>query len=95
MGRRNKRLEVCLQERSKVITDRFRAYEPPHLETLWTDQVAVGANCLYSLTSVNGVHLFQNSMNVISHRKLGEIEVRSDFLICETLGNESNQLLLA
>jgi hypothetical protein len=34
-------------------------------------------------------------MNMISHRKLREIEVKSDFLICETLGDESNQLLLA
>ncbi len=81
--------------RSKVITNRFRAYVSPHLESLWTDQVAVSANCLYSFTSADGVHLFQNSMNMISHRKLREIEVKSDFLICETLGDESNQLLLA
>jgi len=34
-------------------------------------------------------------MDVIPHGELREIQARSDFLICEALGDESNQLLLA
>ena len=33
-------------------------------------------------------------MNVIPHRKLRKIQVRSDFLIGETFGDKSHQLLL-
>src|SRR6266850_5164493 len=62
---------------------------------LWTDGVAVCANCLHGLASAPNIHLFQDSMDVIPHRKLRKVQVRSDFLICETLGHESDQLLLA
>ena len=36
--------------------------------------IAVGANCFYGFTSVPGVHLFQNAMDMISHGKLRKIE---------------------
>ena len=60
-----------------------------------TDRVAVGANGFHCLAPAPGVHLFQDSMDVIPHRKLRKIQVRSDFLICEPFGDESDQLLLA
>ena len=60
-----------------------------------TNGVAVGADGFHGFTSAAGVHLFQNVVDVIAHRKLGKIQVRSDFFVCETFGDESNQLLLA
>ncbi len=65
------------------------------VESLGTNLVAVGANGFDGLTSNARVHLFQDSMEVIPHRKLREIQVRSDFLVCEAFGDESDQLLLA
>jgi len=61
---------------------------------LWTDGVAVCANCLHGLASAPNIHLFQDSMDVIPHSELREIQAGSDFLICETLGDENHQLLL-
>lgn len=57
--------------------------------------VAISANCFHSFATASSVHLFQDSTDMILHGKLGEIKVRSDFLICQTLSDESNQLLLA
>jgi hypothetical protein len=34
-------------------------------------------------------------MDVVSHGKLRKTQVRRDFFICQTLGDKSNQLLLA
>ena len=62
---------------------------------LGTDLVAVSANGFDGLTSSARIHLFQDSMDVISYGKLREIQVRSDFLVCEAFGDESDQLLLA
>jgi len=59
-----------------------------------TDCVAMGTNCFHGLTSAPGIQLFQNSMDVIPYGKLGKIQARGDFLICETLSDESHQLLL-
>src|SRR6267378_2319094 len=64
-------------------------------ESSGTDRVAVGANGFHCLAPAPGVHLLQDSMNVITHRKLRKVQVRSDFLIGDPFGDESNQLLLA
>jgi hypothetical protein len=64
-------------------------------ESLWTDRVAIGADCIHCFTSAAGVNLPQNSMDVIPHRKLRKIQAGSDFLICEPSGDQSDQLLLA
>src|SRR5260370_15525917 len=60
-----------------------------------THCVAVSANGLHGLTSAPGIQLFQNSMNVIPHREFREIQVGGDLFVCQTLGVESHQLLLA
>ena len=64
-------------------------------KSLWTDGVAVCANGLHGLASAPNIHLFQDSMDVISHCKLRKVQVRSDFFVCETFGDECDQLLLA
>jgi hypothetical protein len=60
-----------------------------------TNGVSVGANCFYGFTSAPGVHLFQNAMDMVSHCKLRKVQVRSDFFVCETFGDERDQFLLA
>ena len=55
----------------------------------------MGANGLHGLAPAAGVDLFQDSMDVISHRKLRKIQVRGDFLVCQTFGDEADQLLLS
>src|SRR6266852_4445037 len=73
--------------------------EPDSSERLkrWlsTDRIAVAANGFHGLTPTRGVHLLQDSMDVVSHRKLRKIQARSDFFICQTFGDEGDQLLLA
>jgi hypothetical protein len=64
------------------------------MERSQTDRIAVRANGFHCLTTTPSIHLFQNSMDVVSHGKLRKTQVRSDFLICETFGDETNQLLL-
>ena len=54
------------------------------------DRITTRANCFHGLTAALGVHLLQNSMNVVPHREFGQIKVRCDFLICLTLGHESD-----
>src|SRR5882762_2191402 len=63
-------------------------------ESLCANREAVGTNCLHGLAPTASVHLLQDSMDVISHRKLGKIQATSDFLICQTLRDEADQLLL-
>src|SRR6266850_3316497 len=78
---------------SLILINRFVSPEG-HDPGSRTDGIAVGANCFYGFTSVPGVHLFQNAMDVISYCKLRKIEARSNFFIRETFGDESNQFLL-
>src|SRR5260370_2122708 len=59
-----------------------------------THWVAVSENGIHGLTSAPGIQLFQNSMNVIPHREFREIQVGGDLFVCQTLGDESHQLLL-
>ncbi len=59
------------------------------------NRIAVSTDGFHGLASAPGVHLFQDSMDVISHRELREIQMRSDFLVCQTFGDEGDQLLLA
>ncbi len=54
----------------------------------------MNSNGFDGLAARFGIHLFQDAMDVISHRKLRKIQVRSDFFICETFGDECDQLLL-
>jgi len=55
----------------------------------------VAANCFHGRTSATNSHLFQNSMDVVSHREFREIQLSSDLFICQTFGNEGDQLLLS
>src|SRR6266700_6183634 len=83
--------------RITVSNVRFRirtSMNTTHLRCLWTDCVTVAANCFHGLTSGTGIHLFQNSMDVVSHGEFGEIQLGSDLLICQTFGDEGDQLLL-
>ena len=64
-------------------------------ESSRTDWVAVGANRFNGFAPTPSVHLFQDSMDVIPHRKLRKIQAGSDFLICEPSGHQTDQLLLA
>jgi len=63
-------------------------------ESSRTDWVAVGANRFNGFAPAPSVHLFQDSMDVIPHRKLRKIQVGSDFLVCKSFGDEVDQLLL-
>ena len=76
---------------------KFKAGPAPleqRTERSQTDRVAVRANGFDCLTTTPSIHLFQNSMDVVSHCKLRKTQVRSDFLICETFSDKSDQLLL-
>ena len=55
----------------------------------------MGPDGFHGFTSAASVHLFQNVVDVIAHCKLRKIQVRSDFFVCETFGDERDQLLLA
>src|SRR5712691_11809305 len=59
------------------------------------NRVAVGTDGFHGLASAPGIHLFQDSMDVISHCELREIQMRSDLLVCQTFCDEGDQLLLA
>jgi hypothetical protein len=45
------------------------------------DRITTRANCFHGLTAALGVHLLQNSMNVVPHREFGQVKVRCDFFI--------------
>jgi len=62
-------------------------------DTARTDRVAVGANGFHGLTATPGVTVsrFDGCDSLTVNR---EIQARTIFLICETLGDENHQLLL-
>src|SRR5215472_13828880 len=61
---------------------------------LRADRITAGTNCFHCFTAAPGIYLLQNTMNVVSYRKLRQIQAGSDFLVCKTLGDQGNQLLL-
>ena len=63
-------------------------------ESLCANQEAVGTNCLHGLAPTASVHLLQDSMDVIPHGELREIQAGGDFLIRKSLGDKNHQLLL-
>jgi hypothetical protein len=54
----------------------------------------VGSNGFHGFTPAPGIHLFQDSMDVIPHCKLRKIQVGSDFFVRQSFGHEGDQLLL-
>lgn len=56
--------------------------------------ISAGTDYVNGFTPVFCVHLPQNPMDVISHGELRQIKARGDFLICQALGYEPDQLLL-
>jgi len=59
------------------------------------NRVTVAANCFHGLTSATNIHLFQNSMDVVSHREFREIQLSGDLFVGQTFGDEGDQLLLS
>ena len=51
---------------------------------------AAGSDYVHGLAPALSVYLFENPVNVVPHRKFRQVEARSDFLICQTLGNQRN-----
>src|SRR6266849_10058511 len=74
----------------------LRFFNLPERLRKWSqvDRIAVGANGFHRLTPTHGIHLRHDSMDVVSHRKLREIQLRSDLLVCQTFGDEGDQSLL-
>src|ERR1700674_5456754 len=66
-----------------------------HDEGSRANRISGGADGFHGFTSAAGVHLLQHVVDVIAHRKLRKIQVRSDLFVCETFGDERDQLLLA
>src|SRR6267378_6188065 len=54
-----------------------------------TNRVAVCTNGFHGLASASGVHLLQNSVEVVSHGKLRKTQARSDFFISQTFRHEA------
>jgi hypothetical protein len=44
------------------------------------DRITTRANCFHGLTAALGVHLLQNSMNVVPHREFGQVKGALRFL---------------
>src|SRR5215469_2031591 len=61
---------------------------------LGANRITAGADGFHSFAAALRVHLFQNSMDVVSHRVLRQIQAGSDFLVRQTFGDEPDQLLL-
>ena len=49
--------------------------------------IAMGPNRLHGFTPAAGIHLLQDPVNVVSHGIAGEMQLRSNLLVCETLGH--------
>ena len=52
---------------------------------------ADGLNCLVTRVRVN---LFHNAVKVVLNGEFRQVQLRGDFFVCETLGNESHELPL-
>ncbi len=50
---------------------------------------------IYDCQSIGRSDFPEHPVDVVFHRLLGEIQVRRDLLICESPGNQRNQLLLS
>src|SRR5215469_6364202 len=61
---------------------------------LGANRITAGADGFHSFAPALRVHLFQNSMDVVSHRVLRQIQVGRNFLVRQTFGDEPDQLLL-
>lgn len=65
------------------------------LVELSANPIAAGASDVYGFAPRLRIQLLQNSMDMISYREFRQIQAGGDFLVCQPLGNERNQLLLA
>ena len=74
-------------------TSRFDSLETRAL-TSGTNRVAVCTNGFHGLASASGIHLLQNSVDVVSHGELRKTQARSDFFISQTFRHEADELLL-
>src|SRR5215469_9908853 len=61
---------------------------------LGANRITAGADGFHSFSAALRVHLFQNSMDVVSHRVLRQIQAGRNFLVRQTFGDERDQLLL-
>ena len=63
--------------------------------SLYADGIAVSSNGFHGLAAAPGIYLLEDAMDVVPDRELGKIQSRGNLFVCKTLGNESDQLLLA
>jgi hypothetical protein len=71
-------------------TSRFDSLETRAL-TSGANRVAVCTNGFHGLASASGVHLLQNSVDVVSHGELRKTQARSDFFISQTFRHEADE----